>query len=233
MTEDAKRAADALSHRPILWTLEEKVDPRHCALVVIDVQNDFCAEGGMMANEGLPLDAVQAMATRIPGTIAAARAAGVDVIFVRNVYTAANNTYLSDVWLEQATRRRAGSYTTRSVCEVGSSGFDFYHTIKPEADDPIVTKHRFGAFYNTDLDLILRSRSVRTVVLCGVATNVCVETTAREAFLRDYYVVFTSDGTATYDEASHASTLGTIDRYFGEVRSVADVEAAWAADRPT
>ncbi len=229
MSDEALVAAERLARGSILWNLKDKLEPAHTALIVIDVQNDFCSPDGMMAAEGHPLGVVQAMAGRIPGTIAMAREAGVLVIFVRNVYSTATNHYLSDAWLEQATRRRAGSYTTREVCAEGSFGWEFYQTIAPQPDDPIVTKHRFNAFHNTDLEVILRAKGIRTVALCGVASNVCVETTAREAFIRDYYVVFSSDGTATYDDASHEATLRTIDRFFGEVRTLDEIEACWAA----
>jgi len=96
--------------------LEEKIRPGHTALVVLDVLNDFCAEGGMMDAEGVDLTAVQAAARRIPRLLAAARAAAALVVFVRNEYTSAANSYLSDVWLEQAVRRRGASYTARDVC---------------------------------------------------------------------------------------------------------------------
>jgi ureidoacrylate peracid hydrolase len=90
-----------------------------------------------------------------------------------------------------------------------------------------VTKHRYSAFYNTDLDSILRSNGIRTIVLTGVATNVCVETTAREGFVRDYYVVLVSDGTATYSAQDHEATLRNIDRFFGEVATIADIVSVW------
>ena len=220
-------AADALSHVPILRTLEEKVDPRHCALVVIDVQNDFCAPGGMMDNEGLDLSFAQAMGDRMPGLIESARQAGSTVVFVRNVYSSAANSYLSDVWLEQATRRRGDSYTRRDVCAADSWEGDFYGEIAPLPTETIITKHRYSAFHNTDLQTVLRANGIRTVVLAGVATNVCVETTAREAFIRDFYVVLLDDGTATYSEVDHAATLSIIDRNFGQVATIADVVDAW------
>ena len=93
-----------------------------------------------------------------------------------------------------------------------------------------MTKHRYGAFESTDLDLVLRSQGIRTLIMTGVATNVCVETTARQAFLRDYYVVFTSDCTATYDQADHEATLRNIDAYFGEVVAAAQVQACWQSE---
>jgi ureidoacrylate peracid hydrolase len=93
----------------------------------------------------------------------------------------------------------------------------------------IVTKHRYGAFEASDLDLVLRSRGIRTVIMTGVATNVCVETTARQAFLRDYYVVFLSDCTATYVQTDHEATLRNIDQFFGEVVPAEAVAACWPA----
>ncbi len=123
-------------------------------------------------------------------------------LWIRNVYNTGPNHYLSDVWLEQAKRRRNGAYVQYPVCEPGAWNGDFYQ-IKPRPDEAIVTKHRYGAFEGTDLDLILRSRGIRSVIMTGVATNVCVETTARQAFLRDYYVVFTNDCSATFSQAQH------------------------------
>lgn len=218
-----------------LTTLEQKLDPRHTALLVVDLQNDFCADGGAMAKEGFDVSAAQGMAERLPGLIAAARAAGTLVIFVRNVYSTDSNVYLSDVWLEQAARRRGGSYIEREVCAPGSWGGEFYGEVDPLPGEPIVSKHRFDAFLDTDLELVLRSNGVRTVVVSGVATNVCCETTARHAFLSDYYVVFVSDATAAYASGLHDATLQTIDQYFGQVVTIGEIQRVWvdgAESRP-
>jgi ureidoacrylate peracid hydrolase len=209
-------------------SLADKVRPEHTALVVIDMQNDFCAAGGMMDLEGLDLTPVQEMAERLPALIDAARQAGVFVVFVRNVYSTESNWYLSEAWLEQASRRRLGSYTERPVCGPDSWQGDFYGDIRPLETEPIVTKHRFDAFYNTDLDTILRAHQIRTVVLTGVSTNVCVETAARAAFVRDYSVVLPADGAATYSTEEQEAALRTIDRYFGEVATIADVVGCWS-----
>jgi ureidoacrylate peracid hydrolase len=166
---------------------------------------------------------------RLARLIEAARHAKVRCIWIRNVYNTGPNWYLSEVWLEHAQRRRRGAYLSIPVCEPNAWNGDFYE-IKPLPDEAIVTKHRYGAFESTDLDLVLRSQGIRTVVMTGVATNVCVETTARQAFLRDYYVVFTSDCTATYDSADHEATLRNIDAYFGEVVSATQVQACWQSE---
>ena len=222
--------ASRISHVTPLRGLTDKVGAGHTALIVIDVQNDFCAPGGMMDKEGMDLSSVQEMAERLPPLISAARAAGVLVVFVRNVYTSEHNFYLSDAWLEQASRTRKGSYTRRGVCMEGAWEGEFYGDVRPEPRDPVVTKHRFNAFRNTDLDTILRANGIRTTVFTGVATNVCVETSARDAFMHDYYVVFTTDGTATYAREDHEATLRNIGHNFGELASVAELQAIWMAN---
>jgi ureidoacrylate peracid hydrolase len=214
----------------MLSTLADKLRPEHCAILIVDVQNDFCAEGGAMHKEGRDLSLVQPMVPRLSRLIDAARLADVRCVWIRNVYTTGPNWYLSEVWLEQAKRRRRGAYHSIPVCEANAWNGDFYE-IKPLPTEVIVTKHRYGAFESTDLDLVLRSQGIRTVVMTGVATNVCVETTARQAFLRDYYVVFTSDCTATYDQADHDATLRNIDAFFGEVVTADEVMACWRPAR--
>jgi ureidoacrylate peracid hydrolase len=105
--------------------------------------------------------------------------------------------------------------------------------VRPLDGEPIVTKHRFDAFLGTDLELILRSNAVRSVVVTGVATNVCVETTARQAFLRDFYVVLPADGAAAYSQPEQDATLRTIDRFFGEVTTCETVIETWERVRET
>jgi ureidoacrylate peracid hydrolase len=210
----------------MLKGLSQKVQPEHCAVLLVDVQNDFCAAGGGMHAEGNDLSQVQTMVPRLARFLEAARAARVRIVWIRNVYNTGPNWYLSEVWLEQAERKRKGLYVTRPMCESGAWGGDFYE-VRPRPDEVIVTKHRFGAFENTDLELVLRSQKIRTVIMTGVATNVCVETTARQAFLKDFYVVFSSDCTATYSTDAHEAALRNIDSFFGEVVTSDAIVGCW------
>ena len=224
--EDLKVAA-RLAHVQPLESLARKVAPVHTALLVIDMQNDFCAAGGLVSKDGRDISAAQALGDRLPPFISAARTAGVLVVFVRCVYSSERNPYLSDVWLEQAARKRKGGYTRIPVCADGSWEGDYFGDVRPQPGDLVVTKHRYDAFHNTDLDLILRTNAIRTVILTGVVTNVCIETTARAAFVRDYYVVVPRDGAAAYVEEDHIATLSNIDRFFGEVAGIGDIETLW------
>ena len=173
--QDNLAAAARLAHITPLGSLREKIDPNHAALIVIDMQNDFCARGGLVDKGGRDVSAVQDMARHLPALIESARKAGALVIFVRSVYTTDDNRYLSDVWLEQAARKQGGGYTQTPVCRDGSWEGDYYGDVRPLPGDIVVTKHRYNAFHKTDLDTILRANGVRTIVVTGVSTNVCVE----------------------------------------------------------
>lgn len=225
---EALQAARRLSSTAVLGSLNEKIDPAHVALLVIDMQNDFCAEQGFVCLGGRDVSGVLDMAKNLPSLIAAARAAGVMIVFIRSLYSTVDNRFLSDVWLEQAARRQAGGYTLSPVCGQGKWGGDYFGDCRPQDDDIVVTKHRYNAFHGTDLDLILRSNGIRTVVVTGVSTHVCVETTARDAFIRDFYTVVVGDGTAAYSEAEHDTALKLIDRFFGEVTTIERLKTLWS-----
>ncbi len=211
----------------MLTTLEEKVNPSHTALVVVDVQNDFCACGGFLDKEDLDVSLIQAMVPRLTNFIDKAREVGLPIIYIQTIYVSKNNWYLSDVWLEQQRRVGKGRYKEYPVLEKDSWGVEFYSGIKPLPEEAVVQKHRYGAFVETDLDIILRSKGIRTLIMSGVATNCCVESTAREGFMKDYYVVFLKDCTAATTEELHNSTLRNIDLYFGEVVDSSDVIRCW------
>jgi ureidoacrylate peracid hydrolase len=219
--------AARIAHVQPLVGLERKVHPNHTALIVIDMQNDFIAPDGLVGRSGRDVSAAQQLAKRLPDLIATARRAGVLIVFVRNIYSTERNFYLSDSWLEQAARKQSGGYTRFPVCGDGSWEGDYYGDVRPQPGDPVVTKHRYNAFLNTDLDTILRANAIRTVVMTGIATDVCVGTTAREAFMRDYYAVMLEDGTATFSPEDQVATLRNFDRYFGEVSTIAEIGAIW------
>jgi ureidoacrylate peracid hydrolase len=220
-------AACGVAHVPLLTSLAHKVNPSHTALVVIDVQNDFCATEGFVARGGRDVSHIPQMVRRLQELIDHARRAGVLIVFVRCSYSTDDNRYLSDVWLEQAARRQGGGYTLSPVCQNGTWGAEFYGGISPGGGDIVIVKHRYSAFYGTDLDIVLRSHGVRTVVLTGVSTHVCVETTAREAFVRDYYTVVVGDCCAAYSQAEHETALKLIDRFFGEITRLDEVRSLW------
>jgi ureidoacrylate peracid hydrolase len=217
-----------------LLPIHEKLDPARSALVVIDVQNDFCSEGGYMSREGQDLGLVGAMLPRLRRFVAQAREAGVKLMWVQSAYGTEGNWYLSPVWLDRAARSMTGGHIAYRVCEPGSWGAQLCDGLGPEdsSTEILVTKHRYSAFFQTELELILRAHGLTTVVLAGVSTNTCVESSAREAFMRDFYVVLAEDCCATYSQAEHDATLWNISKYFGQVMSATEVADVWLGRPP-
>ena len=210
--------------------LASRLDTSRTAVIVIDVQNDFCSPGGYMHQESHPLDMVQEMLPNLKAFLAGAKEAGVPRIFFQANYATDYNWYLSPVWLERARRSNPkGGHIDYAVCEEGAWGFEIVDGFQPSGmkDEIVIKKHRYSGFVGTELDLVLRSRGIKTVVMTGVATNVCVESTARDAFMRDYHVVLLSDCSATYSDAEQEATLANIRQYFGEVTTSADVLGVW------
>ncbi|MCC7359272.1 MAG: cysteine hydrolase [Anaerolineales bacterium] len=161
--------------------------PRHTALLVIDMQNDFCHPGGLAARVGNDVSDIAAMLPRLQQLCAEAQAAKVRVIFVRQTHSE---------WDDSGPRRALPRYKTFYPCREGSWGAEFWG-VRPRPNDYVLTKHRQSAFIGTPLDLVLRSQGIQSLVLTGTNTHVCVDCTARDGFQRDYYVVLTSDCTAT------------------------------------
>ncbi|HEV8309883.1 MAG TPA: isochorismatase family protein [Methylomirabilota bacterium] len=209
-------------------TLEELLVGRRTALLVIDMQNDFCHPDGAVAKRGGDVEPIQAMAPRLRRLLAAARRRGLPIIHVRTHHSPWTN---SESWVT----RHHGLNVVQ--CFPGSWGADFYAGFEPVSDDRwtpgaheyVVTKHRFSAFIDTDLDLVLRSQTVQTLILTGATTDVCVESTARDGFMKDYAIVFVSDCTATSPATAHQAALESIRRSFGRVVSADELEAVWAA----
>ena len=211
----------------MLRTLERKVDPSHAALIVVDVQNDFCSKGGAFDRDGADLTLMTDMFPRLIDFIEMARKMKLLIIFVQSIYTTKSNCYLSEVWVEHYIRMGKGRFTDYPALEEGSWGADFCKGFKPLPEEVVVKKHRYSAFLDTDLDLILRSKGIRTLIMTGVATNVCVEMTARIGFLKDYYIVLLKDCTATISEELHKNALRNIETHYGIVVDSGEVLDCW------
>jgi ureidoacrylate peracid hydrolase len=202
-----------------MQTLSELVKPSKSAIVVVDVQNDFCEPGGVAGKTGKDTGAAMAMIPTLVRFLGAARAHGTNIIFVQTIHEAATD---SDAWVGRRTNPDAKN------CLKDSWGAEFTG-IAPLAHEPVVIKHRYSAFLNTRLDSVLRTMKVENIIVLGVATNVCVESTARHGMMLDYNTVFVSDCSAAYDKAAHDMTLRTHAKHFGVVATSHDIIDLWAA----
>jgi ureidoacrylate peracid hydrolase len=211
----------------VLRTLNEKIDPKHAALVVVDMQNDFCHPNSPFARKsGKDVSMAETMAPRLVGLIEAARAAGVQVIFTQDSHKEGN---ISDVQREEwlRTHARMNPEDEPSICEEGSWGEEFYE-VSPKDGDLVVRKHRYSAFINTDLNLILRSNQIQSLIMTGVATGGCVESTARDGFMLDHYIVFVEDCCATSTVDRHNAAVAAIRDTFGVITTADEIMKAWS-----
>jgi len=199
--------------------LRVRVNPASAAILVIDVQNDFCAKGGYFDRTGADLALVEPAVKRMVEFIYAARSADVLVIFVRSHY---DPIYLSEA--QNARRRRLG--WEMPLCRQGTWGVEFYK-VAPKPGETIITKHRYDAFHQTDLELVLRTNAVQSLVLTGVATNVCVESTLRSAFMRDFEITLVDDCCAARNRVAHDGTLENVRTHFGLVAAASEIEQIW------
>ncbi len=164
----------------------ERIEPSTTAQIVVDMQNDFVAPGAPMQSP-----AGHAMVPHLKQALACCREYGIPIIYTAHVHRPGG----ADLGLLAHDQRIAQG----NALVAGSPGVAIFPEIAPRDDEIVITKHRFSAFYGTDLEIILRGLGVTTVVITGVTTENCCHATARDAFFRDFQVVFLSDATATVD----------------------------------
>jgi isochorismate hydrolase len=158
------------------------VDPKHAALLVIDMQNYFHR-------------IIQPVLNNLSRVVQSCRQKELPIFFTQHGHTdpPSDGGILGQWWGE--------------IILHGTTDWEFISEMKIESKDIILPKKRYSAFFETELDSILRSKGIRDLIISGVMTNLCCETTARDAFMRDYRVFFLIDGTATGKEEHHLATL--------------------------
>ena len=208
----------------LLMTLGEKAAPDTAALIVIDVQNDFVADDGWGARVGWDPIRNQAAARHIARLLPHARAVGIPIVFVQAIY---DEIYLGAPMIER--NRRRGLDSPR--CISGSWGAEFF-LIAPEPGEPVVRKHRYSAFAETELNTVLRHLGVRSLLFAGVYTEGCVESTARDAYFLDYYTTLIDDCCATTTQEIHEGVLERCEHDWGIVTTSDELIALWTGDPP-
>lgn len=180
-------------------------------MLVVDLQNDFCDPTGAMAALGHDVSANVDVVGRVAPFLTEVRRHGVPVVHLQQ--------HASDATASPARRARAAKMgrTASSVCAAGTWGAE-PHPLVPVADvDMVVHKFRYSGFVATNLDLVLRGAGVETVIVVGTAANVCVDSTARDAFMRDYHVFVARDLVGHTRADLAASALDNLAIYFAEV----------------
>ena len=206
------------------------IDPQTTAVIVVDMQNDFGAEGGMFARAGIPLAGIQAAVEPIAHLLGAARRAGMKVIYLTmqfepdlsNAGAPDSPNFLKHKLLGVGDVVAAPDGRESRTLVKGTWGTEILSELTPEKGDIVVAKHRYSGFFETELDAILRQHGIESLVFAGCTTSVCVDSTLRDAFYRDYRCLLLSDCTgepigSDLARSNHEASLLVIETLFGWV----------------
>jgi ureidoacrylate peracid hydrolase len=222
--EAPSRAAVTLPARPE----PIRLNPAETAMIIVDMQNAYASPGGYLDIAGFDIAGCAAVIQRAAVAADAARKAGIQVIYFQNGWDPdykEAGTPGSPNWHKSNALKTMRKRPELEGTLLAKGGWDYalVEGLKPLPGDLVVPKPRYSGFFNTNIDSLLRARGIRNIVFTGVATNVCVESSLRDAFHLEYFGIVLEDAThAAGPDFAQKAALYNIETFFGWVSTVAD-----------
>ncbi|EMC93873.1 hypothetical protein BAUCODRAFT_93788 [Baudoinia panamericana UAMH 10762] len=227
---EQQRIARYIRAKPYLWPHNNSFSPATTALVVIDMQRDFCEEGGYLSRQGYDVSLTRAIIPNLQHLLQRFRIANFPVYHTRE----GHRPDLSDLPARELYRSRnnpsglgiGDQGPLGRLLVRGEPGHDIIPELYPLEGEPVIDKPGKGAFNHTDFDLLLRVRGIRNLILCGVTTDVCVHTTMREANDRGYDCLLIEDCCAASEQPLHDAAVEMVKTeggIFGATATLHDV----------
>jgi ureidoacrylate peracid hydrolase len=198
-----------------------EIDLAKSAVVVVDMQNAFASKGGMLDIAGVDISPAQGVIQKIVAVLNGARASEIPVVHLQMGYKPDQSNSggpNSPNWhkeLAMTLMNRRPELKGKLLTE-GTWDFDIVEDLKPHDSDLVVVKTRYSGFAGTPLDSMLRTRGIRYLFFAGIATNVCVESTLRDAYFLDYWPILVTDGAMPAGPpAAHDATVYNVEMFFG------------------
>ena len=210
----------------VLETLEEIANPKHTAFLVIDIQNDSASPKGLQASNGKDISAARKIIPKVKVVLEEARRLGLLVIFMKSVRS-------KDGICESGPRHRLHARSNAFpapgavTCVEGTWGSEVVDELAPKPNERQIIKYRSDSFIGTTLDMILRNRDIKSVVVVGMATWGCVECTVRTLNLTDYYPVVLSDCVCAREPDLHELSLRLMSATYADVVSSEELLNVW------
>jgi biuret amidohydrolase len=224
-----------IAAQPYEWPYDRQFDAATTALILIDWQIDFCGPGGYVDAMGYDLNLTRAGLEPTARVLAAARAAGLMIVHTREGHRAdLADCPPNKLWRSQRIGAGIGdSGPCGRILVRGEPGWEIVPEVAPIDGELIIDKPGKGAFYATDLDLLLRTRGVKHLIFTGITTDVCVHTTMRDANDRGYECLLLTDCTGATDVGNYQAALHMVTMQggvFGAIATSTDLLSAFAAE---